>query len=266
MVVRGGGDLATGVVWRLTRSGWSVLVLELAEPLTVRRTVALSSAVRDGEVNVEGMVGVRVSSIGEALAVVTAGRVPVMVSPTLVPVSELLGSLHVVVDARLAKRPLDTTVHDAATVVGLGPGFVVGEHCHAIVETNRGPRLGRVLYSGSAEPDTGTPGSVEGRGTERVVRSSTDGVAAWAVSIGDSVRAGGSLGGVVDDSGLLHEVVAPFDGVVRGLIAHGQHVRHGLKIGDIDPRIDPLMCHQMSDKALAVGGGVVEAVATAGRR
>ena len=260
VVIRGGGDVATGVVWRLTRAGLSVIVLELAEPLTVRRTVALSTAVSEGEVDIEGMVGRRVASAEEALIVAKTGAVPVMISPTLRPIADEIGLIDVVVDARLAKRPLDTQMRDATTVIGIGPGFVVGEHCHAVVETNRGHRLGRVLLSGSAEPDTGTPGEVAGRGVERVLRAPVDGVVSWISSIGDVVVEGQSLGGVVAESGALLELRAPFAGVVRGLIANGQVVPTGLKICDVDPRSDPSMCREISDKALAVGGGVVEAV------
>lgn len=266
VVIRGGGDLATGVAWRLIRAGFGVLALELADPLTVRRSVALSTAVREGSVDVEGMVARLVGSVGEALTAIAGGVVAVLVSPTLAPVREELGPLDVVVDARLAKRPLDTTVADAATVVGLGPGFVVGEHCHAIVETNRGHHLGRVLWSGSADPDTGSPGLVGGRGAERVVRADADGEARWSVAIGDMVAEGESLGGIVDAVGWLWEIHSPFAGVVRGLIAQGQRVSKGLKVGDIDPRGDPGMCREISDKALAIGGGVVDAVFSRLRR
>lgn len=252
VVVRGGGDLATGVVWRLTRAGMAVVVLELPAPLTVRRTVALSSAVADGRVSVEGLVGRLVASAEEAsrLALDPAcHEVPVMVSPGLPQISQ-----DVVVDARLAKRNIDTTLADAALVVGLGPGFEVGVDCHAVVETLRGSRLGRVLWSGSAAPDTGTPGVVGGRSAERVVRAPTDGTVEWDVSIGERVVEGQTLGRVGDVA-----IAAPFAGVVRGLLRPGTAVRSGLKIGDVDPRLD-VDCNEISDKALAVGGGVVEAI------
>jgi xanthine dehydrogenase accessory factor len=252
VVVRGGGDLATGVVWRLTRAGWPVLVTELAEPLTVRRTVALSTAVTDGVAEVEGMVGRRIGSAGEAAAVIGAGEVPVLVSPGL-------PSLHrdVVVDARLAKRNLDTGRDDAALVVALGPGFTAGVDCHAVVETMRGHHLGRVFWQGSAAPNTGTPGNVGGRAAERVLRAPAAGAPAWSVAIGDAVREGQVLGAVGGT-----ELVAPFDGVVRGLIAPGRQVPAGTKVGDVDPRADAGACREISDKSLAVGGGVLEAVLT----
>jgi xanthine dehydrogenase accessory factor len=254
-LVRGGGDVATGVVWRLTRCGFPVIVTELAEPLTIRRTVAVSTAVTEGEIAVEGLVARRADDVAGAIAIADAGDVPVIVAPSLAGLGGL--TVDVVVDARLAKRPLDTTPEDAPLVVALGPGFVVGEHCHAVVETNRGHHLGRVLWSGSAEPDTGTPGTIAGRSHERVVRAPADGAVSWRVSIADRVRAGEVLGEVGDVA-----VTAPFDGVVRGLIAPRRHVPRATKIADVDPRCEPAACNEISDKALAVGGGVVEAVCT----
>lgn len=250
ILVRGGGDLATGIVWRLTRMGWPVLVTELANPLTVRRTVSLSTAVRQKEIDVNGMIGRLCPVDPAALAkTLTAGEVPVVVSPDLPNIA-----FAAVVDARLAKRNIDTSLEDAPIVIGVGPGFNATADCHAVVETNRGPNLGRVIWEGSAEPNTGTPGLVAGRGRERVLRSPAEGEVAWSADIGDLVVADQVLG-TVDG----HPITAPFDGVIRGLIIEGP-VRQGLKVGDVDPRGDVSLCHQISDKALAVGGGVVEAV------
>lgn len=251
-IVRGAGDLATGVIWRLTRAGWPVIACELAEPLTVRRTVSLSTAVRDGSVDIEGMRGQLCPDASAALHVASSGSVAVLVSPELPALSA-----DVVIDARLAKRNIDTTIDDATLVVALGPGFTAGDDCHAVIETQRGHRLGRVLWSGSAAPNTGTPGIVGGHGAERVLRAPGDGLVSWDCQIGDVVSAGATLGRVGTEP-----LVAPFDGVVRGLIADGISVSAGLKIGDVDPRCDQAACHEISDKALAVGGGVVEAVLT----
>lgn len=251
VVLRGGGDLATGAVWRLWRAGFPVVVCELAQPLTVRRTVSVSSAVGLGETDVEGMPARLASSPAEALQLARAGVVAVLVSPGL-PALEP----RVVVDARLAKRNIDTTIGDAPLVVGLGPGFEAGLDVHAVVETMRGPRLGRVLWAGTAAADTGVPGDIGGRGAERVVRAPVSGEVAWLVDIGARVATGQALGRVADEV-----LSAPFHGVVRGLIAPGTLVPRGLKIADVDPRAD-VGCHEISDKALAVGGGVTEAVLT----
>ncbi len=238
------------MAWRLWRAGFRVVVTELAEPLTLRRTVALSSAVHDGRVDIEGMTGVLARSPDAAAAIARSGIVGVVVAADL----PALGA-SVVVDARMAKVNIDTGIDDAALVVGLGPGFTAGLDCHAVVETMRGPRLGRVITSGSAAPDTGIPGVIGGQGAGRVLRSPAAGHMEWIVGIGDVVTAGAVVGRV-DGA----DLVAPFDGVVRGLIAQSVLVRPGLKVGDIDPRRDPGLCHEISDKALAIGGGALESV------
>lgn len=251
-LVRGGGDIATGVIWRLWTAGWPVVVCELPAPLTIRRTVSVSTAVTDGDFAVEGMEAVLAPDPDSAAALAAHGVVGVVVSPELAA----LGA-DVVVDARLAKRNIDTTIGDAPLVVGLGPGFETGVNCHAAVETKRGHRLGRVLWSGETAANTGVPGVIEGRSAERVLRAPVDGTATWRVGIGDIVGDGQLIGHVGDEP-----VVAPFAGTVRGLIAEGVKLTSGLKIGDVDPRFDPAACYEISDKALAIGGAVVEAVLT----
>lgn len=250
-LIRGGGDLATGVAWRLTRAGFPVVVTELPEPLTVRRTVALSTAVCDGQINIEGMVGRHAKSPDRAVNIARTGEVGVVISVGLPAVGAA-----VVIDARLAKVNLDTTVNDAELVVALGPGFTAGEDCDVVVETMRGPRLGRAIWNGSATANTGTPGEIAGKDTERVLRAPVAGTAAWQRSIGDVVAKQDVLGLVGNE-----QILAPFDGLIRGLIGNGQSVQAGCKIGDIDPRLDASYS-EISDKALAVGGGVLEAVLT----
>ncbi len=256
-VIRGGGDLATGVAWRLTRAGWPVAVLELAAPLAVRRTVALSSAVTDGDVSIEGMRGVRVNNPANAVAtareLASSGDVAVVVAGRISVLDD--ARPDAVIDARLAKRNIDTSKSDALLVVGLGPGFTAGEDCHAVVETMRGHRLGRVIWSGTALPNTGIPGEIGGKSAQRVLRAPTDGEVIWQADIGDRVSRGQQLGEVAG-----RPVVAPFEGMLRGAIAAGTNVASGLKIGDVDPRCDRQACWEISDKSLAVGGGVLEAV------
>ena len=252
VVVRGGGDLGTGVVARLHRAGFPVAVLELPEPLAIRRRVAVAAAVLDGETVVEDVVARAVATVDEARAVASSGEVAVLVGADPASLRP-----EVLVDARMAKRNLGTSIDQAPLVVALGPGFTAGIDCHAVVETKRGHHLGRVLWEGRAAPDTGEPGMLGGKAAERVVRAPGDGVVAWHVEIGDDVTAGQPLGAVGDGV-----VAAPIDGVVRGLIQPGRDVTAGLKIGDVDPRGEPGASFEISDKALAVGGGVLEAVLT----
>jgi probable selenium-dependent hydroxylase accessory protein YqeC len=297
VVVRGGGDLATGVVYRLHQAGFPVVVLELAQPLVVRRRVAVATAVLEGEIAVENLIARRVGDALEALDTVRAGIIPVLVAPEVgafsrqlsaisfqlsalnqygpypvpggdsgqttvpaIPIAAAIpgaAAIPILIDARMAKRNIDTTMEQAQLVVALGPGFTAGVDCHAVVETMRGHHLGRVIWSGSAVPNTGTPGIVEGKGAERVLRAPAGGSVKWQREIGDQVKGGELLGEVDDES-----VIAPFEGVLRGLIASGTVVRAGLKIGDLDPRADVSACFTISDKALAIGGGVLESVLT----
>ena len=253
VVMRGGGDLGTGAAYRLTRAGFPVVVLELAEPLAIRRRVAAASAVAEGRVEIEGLEARRVDTVPAACELARTGAIAVLVSAGL---PEAMGQFGVV-DARLAKANLDTRIDQAPCIVGLGPGFTAGVDCHAVVETMRCHHLGRVIWQGSAAPNTGEPGVVGGVSAQRVVRAPADGAVEWSVAIGDLVTAGQSLGRAGEG-----EMTAPNDGVVRGLIAGGYGVTAGTKVADIDPRADPAACFEISDKALAVGGGVVEAILT----
>lgn len=252
VVVRGGGDLGTGVAWRLHRAGFPVVVLEQERPLSVRRTVAFSTAVTDGSITIEEVEGVLVDDPDAAVGI--AGKTVAVLVADSVPAFPK--AVSVIVDARLAKRPLDTRREMAPLVIGLGPGFVAGDHAQAVIETNRGHRLGKVIWQGTAEPDTGVPGTVGGVSEHRLLRADAEGQIRWQVEIGDLVGEGDALG-VIDDRPLT----APLTGVVRGLISEGP-VKVGLKVGDIDPRGDPSVCYEISDKSRSVAGGVLEAVMT----
>lgn len=265
VLVRGGGDLATGVVYRLHKAGFPVVVLELERPLVVRRTVAVATAVLQDHITIEDLHAQLAQTPFQAWQLAHQGTIPVLVSPTLgdwrLEIRDLMTNnqspISVLVDARMAKRNIDTHRTQAPLVIGLGPGFTAGQDCHAVVETMRGHTLGRVIWQGTAVPNTGTPGIVQGKGAERVLRAPVAGVVTWQVEIGTHVQAGTVIGDVAGQP-----VAAPFDGVLRGLIAPGTAVPAHLKIGDLDPRADAAACFTISDKALAIGGGVVEAILT----
>ena len=251
-LIKGAGDLASGVALRLLRAGFFVIMSEIARPTTVRRTVAFSEAVYDGSATVEGVEGIRADTPDQALRATASGRIPVIVDPSADSVPSLRPLL--LVDAVLAKRNLGTTVTDAPAVVALGPGFVAGRDAHAVVETMRGHTLGRVITQGAALPNTGVPGEVGGHAAERVLRAPAAGVFRGVLRIGDQVRAG-DVAGHVDD----HPVRSRLDGVVRGLLHDGLEVTEGFKLGDVDPRAEGAHCFTVSDKALAIAGGVLEA-------
>lgn len=256
VLVRGGGDLASGVIYRLTKAGFPVYVTELARPLAIRLTVSFAAAVYEGEIIIEGIRARRVDDVAQAREALVQGIVPVLVDEA----GTVLAALRpaVVVDARMAKRNLGTTRDDAPLVIALGPGFEAGVDCHAVIETNRGHYLGRVIWRGAAEPDTGQPGSVQGHVADRVLRAPADGLVMPHVRIGDRVQQGDLIASVNGEP-----VLAPFDGVLRGLIHPSAPVQRGLKIGDVDPRGNRDHCFTLSEKSLAIGGGVLEAVLSA---
>ncbi len=253
VLIRGGGDLASGVAVRLHHSGFDVLITELPKPLVVRRSVSFAEAVSEGSIEVEGITALLIKAPGEMKDTIRAGNIPVLVDPDLACLAEVRPD--VVVDARMRKKPPTEGKELATLVVGLGPGFVAGENCHAVIETNRGHSLGRVIWAGPPQEDTGVPGEVNGYSSERVLRAPEDGKLVTGAKIGDQVKNGTVIALVGSQA-----VLAPFDGVLRGLIKPGIHVSKGAKIGDVDPRDDPTLCLLVSDKSRAIGGGVLEAI------
>lgn len=251
VVVRGAGDLATGCIVRLVRCGFRVVALELPRPSAIRRAVSLAEAMYDGSAVVDGVRAVRVASVPRDLA--PGDPVPLLADPDARCVEEIVPLA--LVDAILAKRNLGTHAAMAPVVVALGPGFTAGRDVHAVVETNRGHDLGRVILEGSAEADTTVPGLVLGHDGDRVLRAPTAGPVVPLREIGDVVAAGDpvfSVGGTV--------VRAAIGGVLRGLIRPGYEARPGLKVADVDPRCVRPSCFTVSDKSRAVAGGVLEAI------
>jgi xanthine dehydrogenase accessory factor len=256
VLVRGGGDLASGVIYRLHCAGFPVLVTELEKPLLVRCAVSYGDAIFSGECTIEGLTARRAENVDEARAFVEDDFVPVLVDPDGKSIIALKPAI--VVDARVAKTNIDTLIDDAPLVVALGPGFNAGVDCHAVIETNRGHHLGRVIWQGYAEADTGTPGNIAGMTHTRVLRAPADGYVLPRAAIGDMIAEGQEIACVGDQS-----IIAPFAGVLRGLIHEQVQVTTGMKIGDLDPRAEREHCFTISDKSLAVGGGVLEAVFSA---
>ena len=253
VVIRGAGDLASGIALRLHHCGIRVVMTDLPCPLSIRRTVSFSSAISQGSYTVEDITAKRADTAPQALELLDAGFLPVLADPEGLCIPQL--APDAVVDAILAKRNLGTRITDAPVVIGVGPGFTAGADCHAVVETMRGHTLGRVIYRGSALPNTNIPGLIGGYAGERVLRSPADGIFHSLLSIGDPVSAG-DVTGTVDGQPMC----CTLDGILRGLIADGTPVTQGMKCGDIDPRGDSTCCHLVSDKALAIGGGVLEAL------
>lgn len=259
VLIKGAGDLASGIGCRLHRCGFTVVMTEIAVPTTVRRTVAFSPAVYEGQAVVEDITGVLCRTMIEIEEAIKKGRIPVVVDEA--------GAVKdnwkpdAIVDAIIAKKNLGTHITDAPIVVGVGPGFTAGEDCHCVVETKRGHDLGRCIWKGSAIPNSGVPGMIGGYDRERIIRAEAAGEFYGEVKIGDMVKKGQMVG----KSGNV-PVYALIDGVVRGLLQDGVMVFPGMKSGDIDPRGVVSSCFTVSDKASAIGGGVAEAILQCGLR
>jgi len=256
VVVRGAGDLATGTIVRLVRSGFRVIALETAQPTAIRRAVALSEAVYEGRARVEDVEARLAAGADEALARASDRLVPIVVDGK----GETIARLRpfALVDAIIAKRNLGTRRGMADVVVAVGPGFTAGVDVDAVIETNRGHDLGRVILEGQAEPDTGVPGSIDGATSQRVLHAPEPGRFVAVCAIGDCVAAGQVVAAI--EGGRRTEIRAGLAGVVRGLLRPGLEVPKGFKVGDIDPRGKREHCFTISDKARAVGGGVLEAL------
>ncbi len=253
VVIKGAGDLASGIAVRLSHCGFSIVMTDLEKPTSIRRTVCFSEAIGKELFRVEDVTARYAASLDAIPEILASGEIAVLIDPT----AECVAALQpdAVVDAILAKRNLGTSIKDAPIVVGVGPGFTAGMDCHAVIETQRGHNLGRVITEGPAAPNSGIPGNISGFTTERILRAPTDGVFTEIHHIGDTVEEGEI---VADVSG--QPIKAQLKGTIRGLLPSGTIVIKGMKSGDIDPRCLPDNCYTVSDKARAVGGGVLEAI------
>lgn len=253
IIIRGGGDLGSGIALRLHHIGWKIIICEIDNPLTLRRSVAFANAVYEKDVFVEDVQGKIINNVDDISNYISANIIPVIIDPELTITSFF--KPDIIIDARMLKIDVDYDLEREYKVIGLGPGFKVGKNCHAVIETNRGHYLGRVIWSGEPEENTGSPGIVKEFDIERVLRSPADGIIFSKAKIGEIYSKGETIGTVGGQP-----IVAPFNGCLRGLMHNGIMVTTGLKIGDLDPRMDSKLISFVSDKALAVSGGVIEAI------
>jgi len=253
VLVKGGGEIASGVAHKLVCSHLKVCLTELPNPKAIRREVAFSDAVYDGEKEVEGLVARLISSPEEIVQTWEDGKVPILVDPKV----ELKNTLKpdILIDATMAKKNSGTNISDAALVIGLGPGFKAGIDVHIIIETNRGHNLGRIIRRGEAELNTGIPGEVAGVSVERVLRAPKVGWFSTDKQIGDYIQIG-EVVATVDNI----PIRAQIKGIIRGLLRDRTHVSEGMKVGDVDPRGIKDYCYLISDKSRAIAGGVLEAI------
>ncbi len=258
VLIRGAGDLASGVAMAFYKSGFQVLMTEVAQPTVIRSSVAFATSIFKGKMEIEGVTGIHVNK-DNFQKYLDHGYIGIIIDPE--------GNIKktykpdVVVDAILAKKNLGTNIYDAPIVIGCGPGFYAGKDCHLVVETKRGHYLGQIIEEGAAIANSGIPGIVEGKGLERVLYSPIAGKVKHYKKIGD----------IVDEGDIILKVegipvINPFKGVLRGLITEGMNVPKGLKIGDVDPRIRPQYCFTISEKAMAIGRAAVEGTLLMGRK
>lgn len=253
ILIRGAGDLATGVAHRLKKCGFDIVMTEISEPTTVRRTVAFSQAVYDKEVEVEGIKAILAYEKDDIYNIIKNRDIPVIVDENAQIIKDI--KPDVVIDAIIAKKNLGTSINDAKIVIGLGPGFEAGIDCHCVVETQRGHYLGKAIYDGSAIPNTGVPGNIGGYTKERIIRAENDGKIMPVSKIGDYVEKGDIVAYVNKTP-----IFAQINGIVRGMLQEGLQVYKGMKSGDIDPRCEKNHCFTISDKARSIAGGVLEAI------
>jgi xanthine dehydrogenase accessory factor len=253
VLIKGGGEMASGVAHRLRRCHFRVCMTEILKPQAVRREVSFCEAVYEGEKTVEGITAKRVNSYDEVIEVWNSDRISLIVDATAT-IKEILKP-DVMVDAIMAKKNLGTKITDAPLVIALGPGFYAGKDAHLVVETKRGHNLGKIIEEGEAEQDTGIPALIAGFSAGRVLRAPENGILSNVMEIGASVEAGDIVASVND-----FPITTKVNGVIRGLLRNGAEVWKGMKIGDVDPRGIKEYCYTISDKASAIGGGVLEGI------
>ncbi|MBK5240271.1 selenium-dependent molybdenum cofactor biosynthesis protein YqeB [Clostridium sp.] len=254
VIVRGGGDLASGTIQKLYRSGFRVLVLEVAKPTCIRRSVSYSEAVYEKEVEIEGITAVHVGCLSGIENAWISKKIPVIIDAEGKYILKI--KPKVVIDAIIAKKNMGTTKDMADITIALGPGFTAGKDVDIVIETSRGHNLGRLILSGKAKENTGIPGSIMGYSKERVIHSDSAGVMKNIVDIGAIVQRDEVIAYIGEKP-----VKATMSGLLRGILRHGSTVPVGFKIADIDPReSEKINCYTISDKARSIAGGVLEAV------
>jgi len=255
VIIRGGNDIASAVAHRLFSAGYPVVILEAPQPLTLRRGMAYASAVYEGRVALDGVTAEHAKTVERALEVLTSHSAIPVVSGSA---EEILSALRprVIVDSRLRKKDRSTSrLTDAPLVIGLGPGFTAGVEAHLVIETNRGPNLGRIIKEGEADPYTGEPIEIAGHGKDRYLYASGPGIFRTPLDLGSHVEAGQVVGDV--EGGRL---IAKVSGIIRGIVKDGLRVQAGTKLVDIDPRGDPTYLSELSKKAWIIADAVLTAI------
>lgn len=254
VIIRGGGDVASGTIQKLYRSGFRVLVLEVQKPTSIRRDVSFSEVVYEKEIEIEGIRAIHVYSLSEIENAWSNKKIPVIIDKEGKYIKKI--KPQIVVDAIIAKINTGTTKDMADITIALGPGFIAGKDVDVVIETTRGHNLGRLIFEGEAKKNTGIPGNIMGFTKERVIYSPFEGIMKNILDIGAVVEKDEVIAYVGENP-----IKAKISGLLRGIIRNGSTVAKGFKIADIDPRVsEKLNCYTISDKARSIAGGVLEAV------
>lgn len=258
VLIKGAGDIASGIACRLFECGFQIIMTEIPEPTAIRRTVSFCEAVYDKSVMLEGICAVLCNDSDECLTALKNGNICVIIDEHASIISDW--KPDIIIDSILAKRNLGLKIDDAPVTIGVGPGFCAKADCDCVIESQRGHELGRCIYSGSAAPNTGIPGEVGGYSSERVIKSPSDGIYREICHIGDYVNKDNIIA-YADDV----PVRATIDGILRGQLRGGLRVHAGMKVADIDPRAERSHCFSVSDKARSIAGAALEAILKLGR-
>ncbi len=253
VIIKGAGDLATAVAHKLFRSGFPIIMTEVEKPLCVRRNVSFANCIYVGTWEVEGIKAKKATNLQNIKDILNEGMVPVIADMECNIRNEI--KPLALVDAILAKRNTGTSKNDAPIVIGLGPGFKAGVDVDVVIETNRGHNLGRLIFEGYASMDTGIPGEIKGHTEDRVLKATRTGIVTNIKELGSIIKKEETV--ILIDG---EEVKAKIDGIVRGLIYNGLKVTKGMKIGDIDPRMEVAFTNTISEKGRCIAGGVLEAI------
>jgi xanthine dehydrogenase accessory factor len=255
ILIRGGNDIGSAVAHRLFTAGYPVMILEAPQPLTVRRGMAYAQAIYDGRVTLEGVTAERVPGVEQVEGHLRSrSAIPVLGASG----DAVLDALHpqVIVDARMRKKERSTSrITDAPLVIGLGPGFRAGVEAHVVIETNRGPNLGRIITKGEADAYTGEPLEIAGHSKDRYLYAPHPGVFRTPYTLGDQVEEGQAVGEVGGTT-----LTVKVGGIIRGIVKDGLAVAQGAKLVDIDPRRDPAALIQISQKAWRIADSVLTVI------
>ncbi|WP_315704683.1 MULTISPECIES: xanthine dehydrogenase [unclassified Bradyrhizobium] len=229
-VILGTNEIASAIAVHLHRAGYCVVLSHDPNPPVMRRKMAFHDALFADFARVENVIGERIEG---SMDVFKALRAPRHVLVTWLGLLDLLpvGEINLLVDARMQRRNITPDLRGITRFsIGLGPGFSPSANCDVAIETKPG-QSGLIVREGWTAAADGVPPRLGGVGAERFVYSPYEGRWHTPVEIGTRIYKGFVVGHL---SGTA--LVAPYDGVLRGIVRDGSDVPAGIKLLEIDPR------------------------------